>query len=128
MSSHTFVEAFVCNPYRAALAADVVWADHAQGRVTRGHEGVAALLREFFHDGFPDARLTARRCLYDTDGAALQFIFEGRQAGPLFGLPGTDRAVAIEMVLVCQLTGDELQRADLYYDAGTLLRQLGFAL
>ena len=44
------------------------------------------------------------------------------------GIPPTGRAVAIPMALFCEIERQEIQLASLYYDAGTLLRQLGLAL
>jgi hypothetical protein len=43
------------------------------------------------------------------------------------GLPPTGQEVAIPMALFCQIKAGQIQRATLYYDAGTLLRQLKLA-
>jgi predicted ester cyclase len=44
------------------------------------------------------------------------------------GLPATGREVALPMIIVCHIAAEKIQQAAMYYDAGSLLRQLGMAI
>jgi predicted ester cyclase len=121
-------EQFVLSPTAVPLADGVTWQDMGQNCTYQGQAAVTALLQAFFVEGFPAARLALQHLLVDEKKAVLQFTFYGRQDGPFMAIPATGRAVSVPMVLVCTLTDAALEQAALYYDAGTLLRQLGLAV
>jgi steroid delta-isomerase-like uncharacterized protein len=122
------VEAFVAGRTTAALAEDVVFGDQAQARSFAGRAAVEAMCQALFVDGFAEVRIEILTLIADDMAAALEFIFRGRHHGRFMGLPPTGQEVAIPMVLFCQIEAGQIRRATLYYDAGTLLRQLGLAL
>ncbi|MCI0580843.1 MAG: ester cyclase [Chloroflexi bacterium] len=127
-SNIELLQAFVAEPAAVSLADNATLADHAQNCVFKGRAAVANLLRALFQDGFPGSRAEVQSIVADERTAVLEFIFCGRQGGPFLGIPATGRAVVVPMVLVCRLANAQIQQAALYYDAGTLLRQLGLAL
>ena len=121
------VEAFVTER-AAALAEDAVFWDQAQSRSFAGRALVEGMWRAFFAEGFAEVRIEIHRLIADDTAAALEFTFCGRHQGRFMGIPPTSREVAIPMALFCWIEAREIRRASLYYDAGTLLRQLGLAL
>jgi predicted ester cyclase len=84
--------------------------------------------RAFFIEGFAEVRIEIHRLIADEHAAALEFTFRGRHQGRFMGIPPTSREVVIPMALFCRIEAREIRQASLYYDAGTLLRQLGLAL
>ena len=122
------VEAFVVGRAAVALAEDVVLWDQAQSRSFAGRAAVEAVWQALFVDGFAKVRIEIHTLIADDIAAALEFIFRGRHQGHFMGLPPTGQEVAIPMALFCQIESGQIRRATLYYDAGTLLRQLGLAL
>lgn len=122
------VQALVRDVTAVPLAADVVCADHAQERVFRGETAVRAALYDFFVAGFAEASVAIDTLLTDDRSAAVSFWLDGTQRGPFWGLPCTGRRVTLAMALVCQIRDGLVQKIALFYDAGALLRQLGFAL
>ncbi|HEU5101792.1 MAG TPA: ester cyclase [Roseiflexaceae bacterium] len=122
------VEAFVVGRTAMVLAEDVVFADQAQSRSFTGRAAVEAIWQALFVDGFAEVRIEIRTLIADDTAAALEFIFCGRHHGRFMGLPPTGQDVAIPMALFCQIEAGQIRRATLFYDAGTLLRQLGLAL
>jgi predicted ester cyclase len=44
------------------------------------------------------------------------------------GIPPTGREIAVPMALFFWIDAEQIRQVTLYYDAGTLLRQLGLAL
>jgi steroid delta-isomerase-like uncharacterized protein len=119
------VEAFALERDRGTLAEDVILRDQAQERSFCGRAEVAAFLDALFVQAFAGARIEVENLLVSGEAAALTFTFHGRQAGAFMGLPPTQQVVAVPMAMVLRLAGDEIRQADLYYNAGTLLRQLG---
>jgi hypothetical protein len=109
------------------LTEDVVLQDLAQERLFRGREAVTAVLDAFFVQGFTGAQVEVQTLLVDEQGAALAFIFRGRQDGSFLDIPPTQLAVCIPMVLICRIDAGRITWSSLYYNAGTLLRQLGLA-
>jgi steroid delta-isomerase-like uncharacterized protein len=122
------VEAFVVGRTFVALAEDVVFGDEAQSRSFAGRTAVEAMWQALLVDGFAEARIEIHMIIADDMAVALEFFFRGRHHGRFMGLPPTGQEVAIPMALFCQIKAGQIQRATLYYDAGTLLRQLKLAL
>jgi steroid delta-isomerase-like uncharacterized protein len=122
------VEALVTEWSAVALAEDIVFRDQAQSRSFAGRALVEAVWRALFADGFAEVRIEIQMLIADDTAAALEFTFRGRHQGRFMGIPPTGREVTIPMALFCSIEAREIQQASLYYDAGTLLRQLGLAL
>ena len=122
------VEAFIGGRTAVALTEDVVFWDQAQSRSFAGRAAVEAVWQALFAEGFAEVRIEIHTLIADDMAAALEFIFRGRHCGRFMGLPPTGQEVVIPMALFCQIEAGQIRRAILYYDAGTLLRQLGLAL
>jgi len=122
------VEAFVVERAAVALTEDVILRDTAQSRLFAGRAAVEAVWQAFFADGFAEVRIEIPTLIGDDAAAALEFTFRGRHRGRFMGIAPTGREVAIPMGLFCWIEAGRIRQATLYYDAGTLLRQLGLAL
>jgi len=122
------VEAFVVERTAVALAEDVVLWDQAQSRSYAGRAAVEAVWQAFFADSFADVQIEIHTLIADDMAATLEFIFRGRHHDRFMGIPPTGQEIAIPMALFCWIEAGKIRRATLYYDAGTLLRQLGLAL
>jgi predicted ester cyclase len=116
------------SPVDLPLADDVIAEDHAQGCVFAGRAAVEALLREFFVVGFPNARCEVQCVVASEEGVAFEITLYGRQDGSFLSIPPTGREVRLPMTIMSVFDGSQVRRLSLYYDAGTLLRQLGLAL
>ena len=121
-------EAFVTEWSAVALAEDIAFRDQAQSRSFAGRALVEAVWGALFANGFAEVRIEIHTLIADDTAAALDFTFRGRHQGRFMGIPPTGREVAIPMALFCSSEAREIRQASLYYDAGTLLRQLGLAL
>ena len=131
MSQHInrqLAEAFVAGPTAVALTEDIVFQDQAQSQSFAGRAAVEAVWQALFADGFAEVRIEIRTLIAEETAAALECTFCGRHRGRFMGIPPTGREVVIPMALFCRIEAGQIRRATLYYDAGTLLRQLGLAL
>jgi len=94
------------------------------GDVFDGEEAV----RGYFEDSrtaFPDQRneLTA---LHHTDaGVIVEFVLKGTHEGPLRGIPATGKAFTCPTVAFFLFEEDRLVCERVYFDAATILGQLG---
>ncbi|MCA9933516.1 MAG: ester cyclase [Anaerolineales bacterium] len=110
------------------LSPTVILQDHAQSASVSGQEAVATFLHTFFRDAFVEVALEIHTLLADRETATLSLSFSGRQIAPFWGLPCTGRFITLSLAFICRFHARQIVKIELYYDAGTLLRQLGLAL
>ena len=128
MEVDKLITTFITKPAQALFVANVVLEDHGQGMVYRGRSAVVPVLRAFFGEGFSDGRMDIQTTFDSEQTAAIVFTFNGRHDGVFFGIPATGRQVTVPMILLFRTNQDHIQHISWYYDAGTLLRQLGLAV
>lgn len=128
MAISSLIAIFIDAPPLAPLADDVVLEDYGQSMSYHGRTAVLPILRAYFGDGFPDGRICVEATFSDGRIAVVAFTFCGRQNGRFLGIPPTGREVAVPMILLCRTTDQHIQHIAWYYDAGTILRQLGLTV
>ena len=128
MGIDDLIAALSTAPAAALFSDEVVLEDHGQSMVYIGREAVISVLRAYFGEGFPDGRMCLHTTLCNEQAAVLAFTFRGRQERVFLGIPATGREVAVPMILFCDTANQQIQRIACYYDAGTLLRQLGLSI
>jgi predicted ester cyclase len=55
----------------------------------------------------------------------LEFVYNGTNTGELMGMPATDRRVSVPMLAIYEIEGGLIRYGRLYYDAATMMGQLG---
>ena len=111
-----------------SLAPTITLQDYARDIVIEGREAVIAAFDTFFHVAFVETAVEFNTLLADNQTATLSLHFSGRQVAPFWGLPCTGRHVTLSLAIIFHFHTDQIAHIKLYYDAGTLLRQLGLAL
>jgi steroid delta-isomerase-like uncharacterized protein len=91
-----------------------------------------AEVRRYFSDtraAFPDQRNRLLALHPSDDSVIAEFMLEGTHLGPLRGLPATGRAFTAQVSAVFYFGAgsDRIVCERVYFDAGTILRQLGLA-
>jgi steroid delta-isomerase-like uncharacterized protein len=91
-----------------------------------------AEVRRYFADtrtAFPDQRNRLVALHPSDDSVIAEFILEGTHRGPLRGLPPTGRAFSMQAsaVFLFGPASDRIRCERVYFDAATILRQLGLA-
>ena len=90
------------------------------------HDGEAEV-REYFRASraaFPDQRNELISLRHTDDGVIVEFWLLGTHRGPLLGIAPTGRAFRCRMTAFFVFEGDGLVCERVYFDAGTILRQL----
>jgi steroid delta-isomerase-like uncharacterized protein len=74
---------------------------------------------------FPDQRNEVHAIHHSDDGVIVEFDLLGTHRGTLRGIPPTNREFRCRMVALFLFDGDKIACERVYYDAATILRQLG---
>jgi steroid delta-isomerase-like uncharacterized protein len=94
------------------------------GDVFDGEEEV----RRYFEDSrtaFPDQRNELVALHHADDAVIVEFDLKGTHDGPLRGIPATGKAFTCRTVAFFLFQGDRLVCERVYFDAATILSQLG---
>jgi steroid delta-isomerase-like uncharacterized protein len=99
---------------------DQAWGEHHKG---------AGGVRQFYEQlmkALPDLEIDIQHRHVTDDAVVLEVIIRGTHLGPWRGLPATGRRVEIPLCGVYTFDSDDrLSGEKIYYDRGTVLRQLG---
>ncbi|HWZ60837.1 MAG TPA: ester cyclase [Gemmatimonadaceae bacterium] len=84
---------------------------------------------ESWATAFPDGRVEIKRVMATDDAVVLEFIGRGTHTGPLSTpsgtIPPTGKTVELQLCDVLEIRDGGVRRARSYFDAATLMRQLG---
>ena len=95
------------------------------GVVTRSHAELRAYAATLFA-AFPDFALTPTSGFIAGDRAALEWVITATYAGQFGELPpGTGQSIELHGSSILELDADRIRRASEYWDAATLLAQVG---
>jgi len=113
------------------IAEDVEWTTVPTGETFRGHEGFRQFM-EGWSDAFPDGRAEDTNVYVGEDFAVTEFVGRGTHTGtlrtPSGEIPPTERSVEWSLCEVYQIRDGKIVRGRTYFDAATLLDELGFTL
>jgi predicted ester cyclase len=94
-----------------------------------GPTGVDGLLTEN-REAFPDFHFAPSRTVPAGEAVLVEGVFTGTHLGTWRGLPATGRKVTVRMAVIFEFSGPDgthLICERVYFDLGTVLRQLGVA-
>lgn len=93
------------------------------------HDGPEEVMKYFEHSrrAFPDQRNELVAMHHADDAVLVEAIVRGTHLGPLGGLPPTGRSYELPILAAFLFEGEKLVCERVYFDAGTVLRQLGIA-
>ena len=74
---------------------------------------------------FPDQRNEVIALHHTDDGVIVEFDLLGTHSGPLAGMAATGHEFRCRMIALFGFDGDRIDCERVYFDAGTILRQLG---
>ena len=74
---------------------------------------------------FPDQRNEVIAFHHTDDGVFVEFDLLGTHSGPLAGMEATGREFRCRMIALFLFDGDRINCERVYFDSGTILRQLG---
>ena len=96
----------------------------ATGEVYDGEEAVRGYYAAT-RAAFPDQRNVVHTIHHADNAVIVEFDLLGTHRGPLRGIPATGHAFTCRMVAVFLFVGELITCERVYFDASTILRQLG---
>jgi steroid delta-isomerase-like uncharacterized protein len=96
----------------------------ATGEVHDGEDAVRAYYAGS-RAAFGDQRNEVIAIHHADDGVLVEFDLLGTHTGALLGFPATGREFRCRMVALFEFEGDRISCERVYFDSGTILRQLG---
>ena len=96
----------------------------ATGEVHDGEDAVRAYYASS-RTAFADQRNEVIAIHHADDGVIVEFDLLGTHTGPLFGMDPTGREFRCRMAALFLFDGDLINCERVYFDSGTILRQLG---
>jgi steroid delta-isomerase-like uncharacterized protein len=93
------------------------------------HDGPEEVMRYFADSrtAFPDQRNQLLALHHADDAVLVEAVVRGTHLGRLGGLPPTGRTYELPILAIFAFEGDKLVCERVYFDANTVLRQLGVA-
>jgi steroid delta-isomerase-like uncharacterized protein len=99
--------------------------DEAWGEHYKGADGVRRFYEQLMK-AMPDLKIEIQHRHVTEDAIVLEVMIRGTHLGPWRGLPATGRRVDLPLCGVYTFDSDDrLSGEKIYYDRGTVLRQLG---
>lgn len=89
-----------------------------------GIEGVKAFYLMFF-SAFPDAKVTAKDFLVDSDRVAVRFTLTGTHKGAFMGIPATGRPISADGITILRFEGKVCPERWTQSDMLGILTQIG---
>ena len=112
----------------APIAEECEVVDIPSGATLRGPEGLKQFLLGF-STALPDSRVEVTNLSTTEDGAVVEFVGRGTHTGPLHtpsgDIPPTGRFIEVHFCDVYKIKDGKIVRHSTYYDALSLLQQLG---
>jgi steroid delta-isomerase-like uncharacterized protein len=96
----------------------------ATGEVYDGEDAVRGYYANT-RAAFPDQRNEVIAFHHVDDGVIVEFDLLGTHKGPLAGMAATGREFRCRMIALFLFDGDRIDCERVYFDSGTILRQLG---
>jgi steroid delta-isomerase-like uncharacterized protein len=110
------------------VMANTEWVNVPMGTIFRGSTGFNQYIQSWLM-AFPDAKIEIINMVADEETVATEFRGRGRHTGPLMGLageiPATGKAIDMAFCEVMRFKNGKTTSTHLYFDAATMMRQLG---
>ena len=112
----------------ALVSKDSEWLNVPLGMTLHGQEGYRQVVQGWA-TAFPDSRIEIGSMIASEEGVVTEFRGRGTHTGPLASpageIPATGRSVDIPFCDVLRIKDGKIISAHTYYDAATMMRQLG---
>ena len=100
----------------------------ATGDTFKGADGYSQFMQGWA-EAFPDANVEIVSVMAGENGASVEFIGRGTQTGtfhtPMGDIPPTGKSVEVPFCDVHQIRDGKVTESHMYFDAATIMRQLG---
>lgn len=103
---------------------DYVGDDVGQASLLRGHEGLRAMLENYW-SAFPDLRFKVTSTLVEGDRLAIVWLGEGTHQGTIMNIPPTGHKVEARGVSIIEVRDGLIVSGQYIWDLAGMLRHMG---
>jgi steroid delta-isomerase-like uncharacterized protein len=108
----------------ALFTDDCLYEDVTFGVVNRGKAELGAFADGIFAS-IPDFKVELTRRFVANTSAGMEWVMSGTHKGDFPGMPATNKQFSIRGVTVVEVRGAKIRRNSDYWDAATVMRQVG---
>ena len=105
-------------------SSEYVGEDVGQAFLLRGHDGVRAMLENYWR-AFPDLEFTILDAIQQDARLAIVWIADGTHQGTIMNIPPTGRRVAVRGVSIIDVQDGLVVRGQYIWDLAVMLRHMG---
>ena len=98
--------------------------DVGQAFLLRGHEGIRAMLENYWQ-AFPDLEFTVTDTVVQDSRMAIAWMAEGTHQGTIMNIPPTGHRVAVRGVSILDVEDGLIVRGQYIWDLAGMLRHMG---
>lgn len=114
--------------FRGTLTDNAVYEEEATQRRFQGADQYIDSLKQW-KTAFPDFKARVKECVASGDAVVCEVEWSGTHkgafSGPMGTIPATNRAGKLPAMIMYRFDGDRIRECHHYFDAMTLLMQLG---
>lgn len=110
--------------FLALFTDDCIYEDVTFGVVNHGKEELRAFAHGVFTD-VPDFKMELTARFVAGPSAGMEWVMSGTHQGNFPGMPATGKRFSIRGVTIIELQGGKIRRNSDYWDAATMMRQVG---
>jgi steroid delta-isomerase-like uncharacterized protein len=103
---------------------DCVYEDVTFGVVNRGKKELRAFADGVFA-GIPDFKIELTTRFTTGSSASMEWVLSGTHHGDFPGMPATGKRFSVRGSTILELQGEKIRRNSDYWDAATVMRQVG---
>lgn len=129
--AQTLYDAFNTKDVERALAqyaGNVEIVSVPMGMTFHGHDGYKQFIQGWM-EAFPEGKVEVIHMVANDNGVVTEFRGRGSHTGPLASpagpIPPTGRSIDVHFCEVLEIEGGKIVKDRLYFDAATMMRQLG---
>jgi steroid delta-isomerase-like uncharacterized protein len=119
------VQRFLSQGDLSAMAEDAVFQDITRSEPILGNKAIYEYINNPYNIWFPGGEAEFTNVVLGESSVVMEFTFRGVHQGEMQGIPPTGKAVEISMCVIYDLEDGVITQGRLYYDAASMLRQMG---
>ena len=123
--NYQIVQRFLSDGDLSAMKEDAEFYDYTRLDPVIGSQAISDYIYSHYNIWFQDAVADFSNIVKGESSVVMEFTFRGIHKGEMHGIPPTGKSVEIPMCVIYDLENDLIIQGRLYFDAATMLKQLG---
>jgi len=123
--NYKIVQRFLNEGDLSAMKEDAEFYDYTRVEPVTGSQAISDYIYSHYNIWFQDAVADFSNIVKGEKSVVLEFTFRGIHQGEMRGIPPTGKVVELPMCVIYDVENDIITQGRLYFDAASMLKQLG---